>query len=347
MGSTVNYQTNPDPRGSWEPQGFLAGFNYQDRLNDYNKKTDLANMNSQLTNEGMAAHNTDFVNGQGARDMGYTQQEGASRNAIVLQPDQLKLGTMQLQGDIQAQPGLNEAKVYESLQALPDAQKQHAMKDTLTAATVLRGLPDGADPALATGILEKLGVDTSRWKGKDPARVQQEFKFLKSLDPKVFEHFNKMEELKATTQSAERIHKSNNDTSRYVADKVAGSRIAAQGNSEAARKKAQDLDVAEIIAKDEEDRTPAENARLRIWQTERQEPNYKGAAAAKTKAQSAKATLDAIQHPEKPDMSDLPPPTTKKGPIRAIEHPTEEQYNQLKDGDPYIYNGTTYYKGRR
>lgn len=348
--ANVNYTSNPDPRGNWEPQGFLAGFNYQDRLNDYNKQRDLANMNSQLSNEGLAARNTDFVHGQGARDMGYTQQEGASRNAIALQPDQLKLSTMQLQGDIGAQPGMNEAKVYESMQALPNAQKQQALKDTLTTATVLRGLPQDADPALATGILDKLGIDTSRWKGKDPQRVMKEFSFLRSLDPEVFKHFNKMEELKSTEQSAERIHSRTNDTSRYVADRAFEGRKVTMGNSRAAFNNALDEQATSIMEKDPKDWDAHDHAVIKTWQTLRAEPFNKAGAGAQGKTDTIKNMLDVLKNPngQQSEPNSLPQMNNKpKGPSKMLENPTSEEYNSMKDGDQFIYNGKTYTKGQK
>lgn len=330
-----------DPRGNYEPQGFLAGYNYQDRLNDFAKQRDLANMSTQLQNEGTSVRNADFVSGQGARDMQYTQQEGVARNAIALQPGENQLATMNQQGDIASAPGQNNFKVWQSIQALPEAKKAQQLKDTLTTATVLRGLPQNSDPTLAVGILDKLGIDTSRWKGKDPARVQKELQFMRSLDPETFKQFHEIEKQDALIKSNEKIHKGNNDTSRYVADTMSKYREKALTNTPTARADRMDAQAQVILSVDPSEWTPEEHAFMKVWQTRANEPFNKAGAGAQGKKDSITGALDALQ-PKRPQSTpnNLPPgPVSNSGNKMTIPNVGEvevlgKEGNRVRIRDP-------------
>lgn len=349
----INYQNaSADPRGTWEPQGFLAGINYQDRLNDFSKQRDLANTQTQLSNEGTAARNQDYLAESPARLSEYAQRAGAANNATALQPGQLNLAQQNLQGDIASAPGQNELKVWQSMQALPQAKKEQTLKDTLTTATVLRGLPQDSDPNLAIGILDKIGIDTSRWKGKDPARVKKELQFMRSLDTETFKQFHEMEKQKALTDSNERIHKGNNDTSRYVADTMSKYREKALSNTPTARADRMDAQAQVILSVDPSEWTPEEHAFMKVWQTRANEPFNKAGAGAQGKKDSITGALDALQ-PKRPQSTpnNLPPRQQSNGlsagPSSGIADPTSEQYDAIPEGKTYTYRGQTFTKGKR
>jgi hypothetical protein len=191
---TVNY-VNPNsggtPYGDWKPQGPLAGWQYADKMKDYRTTKDLSDEASFLANEMTGMQNTEFLKGEGLRDVERAikyQRGGHELNRI---PSEEGVKGMQAdeQYSVMASPKGRKARiegeVAKSIYGLGEARRKNTISNTLSASAILQGIPLDSDPNLIVQQLEKSGVDVSGLSGPDTETTRQKLHKLRSLDPEL------------------------------------------------------------------------------------------------------------------------------------------------------------------
>lgn len=190
--SVENYN-NPngmDPRGNWEPQNFLAGWNYTDRLNDYKTSRDISNNAGLLANQSVQQKNDDFASNSGVRDMTRVTQMQTMGNQLELAPVQHRaaMGDASTAANIATNPEIQSNKantaVIDSVTKVKGAKQQQHIQDMSTLAGWAKAYSvPGSDPAIGFSQImkhaERAGIDMTEFQGQDPSKVMQ---FLGSID---------------------------------------------------------------------------------------------------------------------------------------------------------------------
>lgn len=184
--ANVNY-VNPngmDPRGEWTPQHFMAGWNYQDRLNDYNTARDLSNESSRLANMNLQAQNEDFAAAAPFRAAERADKMRVFQNQAELNPymQQTAMSNARVDANVATNSeGIRAATLMAQLtNALDDAKRKKAIDDTMTLSRLTKGYSGTqADPQVAWPMIlqqaNRMGVDTKDFKSLDAAQAMQFF----------------------------------------------------------------------------------------------------------------------------------------------------------------------------
>lgn len=189
--ANLNYQ-NPngmDPRGSWEPSNFLAGWNYTDRLNDYKNVRNITNQAGILANQSQAMQNQDFQANAPVRDIQRQSTLQTVGNQMQLAP--LQQQTAMSNATVDANVAQNTMGVRASNAILDQTNKlsatkqQSVIQDNLAISKLVKGY--GADPNSDPNIVwpmvkqqaKKMGIDLSDMDGVDSAKA---VKFYQVMD---------------------------------------------------------------------------------------------------------------------------------------------------------------------
>lgn len=291
--ANITYQPMQDPRGDWQPQGFLSGFHYQDRLNDYRTQRDIANMSGQLGNRRTLAELNDYNALANVRQLERIAKSGELTSQIALQPDQHKLRSLQMMGDLQAQPYANEFKVWEAMQQLPRAKQQQQLQQLSMASQFLRTVPEGYE-SQAIPAMEAAGIDVSRWKN-DPQRAAVELAYIRNLDIEAVKYISERNSTRTRESNANLRNTEDNQTRIKVAEIMAN---AQRGSTKAEDDRALREEVQRILSKPPHERTERENATVLVWQVEKGDPFMKQSAAAQGEGAKIESALRAIRPPE-------------------------------------------------
>lgn len=350
----LNYN-NPgslNPYGSFEPQGFLSGMMFPDKVRDYRTMTDLSNQAGSLANQRSAAELEDYRLGGDLRQMQRIRDTGALRNEVALQPDQHKLATMNLQGDMDVAQWqqANKVKLYQAVSQLDEQKKAAATADLGRAAAIMRGFrDDNYNPEIALRLLQQGGVDTSRWAGKDPSIVRQELDSIKLFDPAEFKHFSDMNQAFFNQTQQTGRHLEELETRRDIAAMTSG-RTSAAGQK-VQRDNEMDAEAERILEKyySGKELSPAEKAKLSVWQTRTRDPFFAQGAKAQGEGDAVQQALGALRPSQNtPPPKTLPPVDNKDAEDiqkRFLEDKKMGEY-RLGPYDPEmkrfpVYNGDT------
>mgnify|MGYP001578375862 CR=1 FL=1 len=257
------------------PGSVLAGMLLPERLQDYRNVRDASLQSSLLGNKRTGAELNDYLAAGPAREMEYSRQFGASKNALALQPDQHKLATMNLQSDIATAKPANELKMAQALAALPAQQASAHLSQLMTASAILKGLRKETDGPQTLQLLNKYGIDTKDW---DPSYLDQ----IRNMDPQSLkEAFEREQTMFKETQHTGRTLEEIEGRER-VAEISAGRKSAAGARVERDNRMDEEVlnDFVQIGLEKGLSRTDAERAaRIAVWQTRARDPYGQQGAA--------------------------------------------------------------------
>lgn len=327
-----------DPRGEWQPQGFLAGFHYQDRLNDYRTARDIANTSGQLQNRQTLANLQDYMANAPTRQLERIRNQGALRNEIALQPGQHRINTLNQMGDEEVARYQKEFKVWNAMQQLPAAVRQKHIQELLTTSQMLRGVPPGQEWQ-ALSMLKDAGVNTSRW-DDNPAKAQKELSWLRGIDTEAFKIIAQAGIAQYEMGERRAMNREDNDTRLRVAEISQGRTSAAGARVE--RDQKMDARAREVLIKMGMSRglnkEQAEDfADLQIWQTRARDAQYQSGARAQSSLDETEALLKTFQGvaPPKPQTVPTPDPSMTQG----QPQPQAQPQSQYSPGQ--VYQGRT------
>lgn len=317
----LNYN-NPgslNPYGTFEPQGILSGAMFPDKVRDYRTMTDLSNQASRLSNEKLAAELEEYKLGGDLRQLERMRNMGVARNEIALQPDQHRLNTMNLMGDLEAGKYQNEYKVWEAQQKLPQAQRAQNIQRIMDTATMLKTLPPEAPLENKLQILQSRGIDVSRWQGRNPQQIAQELEYLQNLDPEVFKHLQamEMETFKQTQTTGRHLEEleARKDVSRITSGRTSAAGQKVQRDND------MDAEAERIFEKyfAGEPLTPREQAKLTVWQARTRDPYAQAGARAQGEGDSVQQAIGAIRPNQQTPPPKTMPPITKDDASQRIQ----------------------------
>lgn len=330
--SVENYN-NPgslNPYGDWAPRGGLTGWMYQDKVNDYQKSRDISNQAGLLSNVAQGQKNDEFTANAPVRAGERQVNLGNIGNTLALQPGQQQLAMGEQQAAIKDQPFQNETKLFKAINELPEAQRDKALKDTTATSSILRSLPPDTDPQVQFNALEKAGIPTGRWQGKDPEAMQKDFNYLRSIDPEMMKHQQQMaiEQLKSKTDmyKADKMYQGRVDVAKMRADTMRDISSGKMNEQQLFDK------FNEVSAKPEEERTPKEQQLVdNFW-------DYKSAAAQVKDQAAAKKPADTIQELEnmkKRQDAFTTDPSIPKG-AKLGPYDTKKKKYEVQDKDGHV-----------
>lgn len=222
-----NNPTAMDTRGSYEPQGILAGWHRADRQRDFETSRDILQNSGMLANLKSRNELLEYNQNAGLRDLQRTATMGDLTTQIATAPFRRGTSMEDAQGDFLASKGNNASKVWNAIKKLPREQQAEQLSQTKKVSMFLRGAPEGADLSQFLDLMEQSGVDVSRWRRKNSAEINRELNILRNVDPEEFKRFAEMEKTRYEQTSQNFRNLDNNETQLYLEEMRQGKQSAA------------------------------------------------------------------------------------------------------------------------
>lgn len=339
-----NYYQNPaslSPYGETQVSPIMQGAMFPDRVRDYRTMFNQGAQAGDIENRQKEANYQDFLAQGPLRSVQRQRDIGAAQNEIDLQPGALKLGKINQKTDIDVAEGSQKAKVFEALQQLPRAQQQEHLRTMMMAAQALQmlGYEDKPADIMSQELKARWGIDV-------PAQYIQS---VGSQDVNQIKRWLDESKINLEYNRKEGLQRVENEGA-VQAVQVKPSSGADEYNRYKI-KLMQDAQAAQEKVESGQPLSPKESAALKTFQQVFKEITY----GETSKYNAELGAMGDLIKSMKPGATVTPkstiPPAAGTGVGRSdkkpIENPTQEQHNQLKDGDPFIYNGKLYYKGKK
>lgn len=295
---TVKYMgSNPgnNPYGDWKPEGFLAGWQYADKMKDYRTTKDLSDESSFLANEMSRMQNRDFSDLSNLNEVQrqvLRQRAGHELNRL---PTEEGIKGMQAgeQYSTMADPRGREARVekgvLDSIYSLDTTRRKAAMDNTAAASTILQSMPIDADPNLVIQQLSKSGVDVSGLYDPDPESMRYKLHLLRSIDPSLLKsEYERRKQTDVDTAAMARLKEQ-----LASQERVAGMKSQEQTAAEA--KEAALKQQGEIYVRERSKVVGREQAELELAQMRLRDPYFQQGAAGQREITTPQATLESFK----------------------------------------------------
>lgn len=310
------------------PGSFMAGMMLPERMQDYRTARDLSNQSSLLQNQHLAAANEDYNLASPSRVSGYNLLTNQNQSNIGLLPEQTRLAHIGLEGQLEQAPMKNKTDYQKVLNSLPTENRREFGAKLEHIGTVSQMFKDkngdwiGGDKALP-----QIATEISRMTGEaiDPSHLNGVSQMLPDIR-KYNAEMNKQAAMDSAHMEREKVLA---DATIRRAEIMASRGFASdRNNAERQRQDAEVLPILEKLAR-EEDLTPAEWAKFKVYQIRTNEATAKAGANALGGAQTGTGALDILSG-KQPKITTTPKPDT------GIVKPEQGQQETQK------YQGHTY-----
>lgn len=297
----VNPSANGLPYGDWKPEGFLAGWQYADKLKDYHTTKDLSNEASFLTNEMSRMRNEDYGREADLRSVQreiLKQRGGHELNRI---PTEEGIKGMQADEqysslfDPEGRRARVQTNIVKSIYGLDETKRKHVLGNTLSTVELLQGQTLTGDPNLILQSLQKSGADIDGLYDPDPEVVREKLRILQDQKPeKLKSAYDRMLQGDKDAESYKRLLKeieSDKEIARINSFRSAGSASAEK------EKRLREYEQAyiKIMSKPASQRTAEEQAQLDYIEMVSKSYQAQQEAIAEREVTSPGRTIDSIE----------------------------------------------------
>jgi hypothetical protein len=343
--ANVNY-TNPaamSPYGDWQPTGFMAGWQYKDKMADYSKVRDLSNQSQFLENMRRQAELDDYTAGADLR--GLTREVGMqeARNQMGVLPIlgelQKKQAHEQLITQVETQIPKIQTAMNEAYLQLGESERKKRVSELLSLASLARSMPEDADWTMLEREAKRQRLSLEGAEELDENGKVAYLTFLRRLDP---EYFKAEMDMRSTRYKEDAA---TDRTIRQVEGQKEVAEIGARTPTGSQQKEDRLAKLQEeafpILSKSYqvgwEGLSPEEKATLAMWMTYSREPYYQQSAGAQRDITTTESALGALGIPTQPTPAPSPlpragSPAPAAGPAQinpAQQQPVPQGTNQF------------------